>query len=201
VVGYLIDGLIRGGISMVVAGNSSPASGGEHMISHYLDMESHALAREPFAYHGLQVGVGVMVVAAIYERLRKMDKGEVVRRLNERASGEYEERSRKYFPHSFEIVWQDFKKKLPLLARLPEILPASWEEIVGDVLPRLPAAETIRGYLSAAGCPDKFSGIGVDADTARRAVLGGRFIRGRLVSLDIADELGILTEVVEEVVN
>ena len=38
IVEYLMEGLNIGGISMLIAGKSSPASGGEHLISHFLDM-------------------------------------------------------------------------------------------------------------------------------------------------------------------
>lgn len=201
VIGYVIDGLVRGGISMVLAGSSSPASGGEHMISHYLDMESHALGREPFAYHGLQVGVGVTVAAAIYERLRKMSAADIAARLSKRGEPGYEGRAKEYHRKNSDIVWKDFKEKIPLLEKLGELLVANWERISGEILPRLAPAQTIRSCLQQAGCPEKFSDISVDKDLARRAILGGRFIRGRVVSLDIADELGILEEIAEEVVG
>ncbi|MCK4817771.1 iron-containing alcohol dehydrogenase, partial [bacterium] len=38
IISYLMDGLNAGGFSMVIAGETSPASGGEHLISHFLDM-------------------------------------------------------------------------------------------------------------------------------------------------------------------
>ncbi len=197
-IGYLIDGLMRGGISMVLAGSSSPASGGEHMISHYLDMESHLLGREPYSYHGIQVGIGVTISAGIYERLRNMTGQEIGECLARRQAIDYAARSREYFPRSFDIVWNDFKKKIPLLERLGELLPNKWKYISEEILPRLASADTVRQHLRAAGCPDKFSDIGVDEELARRAVSGGRFIRGRLTVLDIADELGVLGEIIEE---
>ena len=46
---YYVDGITRAelmvllsGFGMVIAGSSAPASGGEHLISHYVDMK-HAL--------------------------------------------------------------------------------------------------------------------------------------------------------------
>ncbi|MEX2016245.1 MAG: iron-containing alcohol dehydrogenase, partial [Candidatus Hydrogenedentales bacterium] len=36
----VLDALMLSGYSMVLAGSSAPASGGEHLISHYLDMKS-----------------------------------------------------------------------------------------------------------------------------------------------------------------
>jgi len=47
----LVEGLVVSGVAMVLAGNSRPSSGAEHLISHALDrFPIHDL-------HGLQVGV------------------------------------------------------------------------------------------------------------------------------------------------
>jgi glycerol dehydrogenase-like iron-containing ADH family enzyme len=46
-VGILVDGFQW----MVVAGTSSPASGGEHLISHFLDVQSSLLRTEPPSFH------------------------------------------------------------------------------------------------------------------------------------------------------
>jgi len=46
----LVEGLVVSGVAMVLAGNSRPSSGAEHLISHALDrFPIHDL-------HGLQVG-------------------------------------------------------------------------------------------------------------------------------------------------
>lgn len=89
VVSSLMDGLIRGGFSMVIAGTSSPASGGEHLLSHYLDMYAYNKGREPFAYHGVQVGVGVVIVAGIYERLKELSADDIKERLGLRDKTDY----------------------------------------------------------------------------------------------------------------
>ncbi len=51
--------------------------------------------------------------------------------------------------------------------------------------------------LKEAGCPLKFSEIGVDKNLAFQAIMHSRFIRSRLTILDVADELGILSEIAE----
>ena len=43
----LAEALMRSGISMVLAGSSAPASGGEHLISHLWDMNAHWTGRTP----------------------------------------------------------------------------------------------------------------------------------------------------------
>jgi len=69
----LVDSLTLNGISMEIAGNSSPASGSEHLISHALDkfIESPQL-------HGIQVGIATYIMSKVqnhrFERITKILK-------------------------------------------------------------------------------------------------------------------------------
>ncbi|MCE5285794.1 MAG: iron-containing alcohol dehydrogenase family protein [Pelosinus sp.] len=56
----LIDSLTMSGISMEIAGNSAPASGSEHLISHALDQ----LLAKP-ELHGIQVGVATYIMSMV----------------------------------------------------------------------------------------------------------------------------------------
>lgn len=56
----LVDSLILNGISMEIAGNSSPASGSEHLISHALDK----ILDEP-QLHGIQVGIATYIMSKV----------------------------------------------------------------------------------------------------------------------------------------
>ncbi|NOZ64227.1 MAG: sn-glycerol-1-phosphate dehydrogenase [Caldiserica bacterium] len=190
VIAYLMEGLILGGFSMVIAGKSSPASGGEHLISHFLDMEAHERGIPPYAYHGIQVGLGVLIVSRLYDTLKAFSAQEVERRLKKRQVN-YQERS-KFLELEFPAVKEVFKKKIPLLEELPAKLPGLWEKIKEEVFPFLYSHKEIEEYLRKAECPLRFSEIGVNRELARKAILQARFIRDRLTVLDIADELGIL---------
>jgi len=63
----LFEALVYSGCAMTLQGSSLPASGGEHLISHALDMRAQA---EGVAHdlHGRQVGLGTIFAAALYER-------------------------------------------------------------------------------------------------------------------------------------
>lgn len=69
----LVDSLTLNGISMEIAGNSSPASGSEHLISHALDkfVEIPQL-------HGIQVGMATYIMSKVqnhrFERISKILK-------------------------------------------------------------------------------------------------------------------------------
>jgi len=66
---YLMDALITSGYAMVIAGNSRPASGGEHHTSHYLEMD-FVKKGLPVPLHGIKVGLGTLVCISIYRWLK-----------------------------------------------------------------------------------------------------------------------------------
>ena len=55
----LFKALFYSGISMTLVGTSAPASGGEHLLSHTLDMIADVQGGE-HDLHGRQVGLGVL---------------------------------------------------------------------------------------------------------------------------------------------
>ncbi len=65
---YLIEALTLTGITMAIVGVSRPASGSEHLLSHYWEMDFIARHRYP-ELHGVKVGVATPIVAEIYELL------------------------------------------------------------------------------------------------------------------------------------
>ncbi len=64
----LMDALLISGYAMVIAGNSRPASGAEHHMSHFLEMDFLARgARIPL--HGVKVGLGTLVSLYLYHTI------------------------------------------------------------------------------------------------------------------------------------
>ncbi|MCS7298475.1 MAG: iron-containing alcohol dehydrogenase family protein [Spirochaetia bacterium] len=64
--GKLIDSLIMSGIAMEIEGDSAPASGSEHLISHALDK----ILPNPHL-HGIQVGVATYIMVNVQENPRR----------------------------------------------------------------------------------------------------------------------------------
>ena len=62
----LIESLIQSGLAMLLFGQSHPASGGEHHLSHYWEME-FLRQDHPQVLHGAKVGVAVLLLAEVYE--------------------------------------------------------------------------------------------------------------------------------------
>lgn len=65
----LMDALIMAGISMAKCGNSRPASGSEHHISHFLEMD-FVRRGERVPLHGVKVAIGTLISIEIYNYLK-----------------------------------------------------------------------------------------------------------------------------------
>lgn len=65
---YLTEALILTGVAMGLVGNSRPASGAEHHLAHYWEMDALAKGME-HPLHGNSVGAATAAIASVYELL------------------------------------------------------------------------------------------------------------------------------------
>lgn len=66
----LMNALLVSGYAMVLAGNSRPASGAEHHMSHFLEMDFLKRGKR-IPLHGVKVGLGTMVSLFLYHNLSR----------------------------------------------------------------------------------------------------------------------------------
>ncbi|MFW5995517.1 MAG: iron-containing alcohol dehydrogenase, partial [Spirochaetia bacterium] len=167
--------LILSGLAMSVAGGSSPASGGEHLISHYIDMTAIA-AGIPHDFHGCQVGVGTIASASLYEHLftiggDQIDVSSLCGRLL--PWSDYASLLSRRFGGLYDAVAKHAGAAYPdrdtLAARLT-VLRDNWDDVLSRAGTLLRPADSIEAELASAGCPTRFSHIGVDPERAYRAI-------------------------------
>jgi len=79
----LFDGLIESGFCMLDFGETRPASGYEHHVSHFWEMMLLREGRHS-VFHGAKVGVAVLASAEVYDKLRQLTVDEVRERLQGR---------------------------------------------------------------------------------------------------------------------
>jgi glycerol-1-phosphate dehydrogenase [NAD(P)+] len=70
---YIAEALILSGVAMTLTGNSRPASGAEHHLSHYWEIDKLSRNLE-HPLHGNSVGVGTIISAWIYKELKIEEK-------------------------------------------------------------------------------------------------------------------------------
>lgn len=68
-ISYLIEALILTGVAMGLIGISRPASGAEHMLSHYWEMAVIAAGKNP-ELHGIKVGIATPIIAKIFDEMK-----------------------------------------------------------------------------------------------------------------------------------
>jgi glycerol-1-phosphate dehydrogenase [NAD(P)+] len=194
----LAEALLRSGISMVLAGSSAPASGGEHLISHLWDMTAHWTGRVP-ALHGQQTGVSTLISLKLYEKLLALDDAHI-RQLclaapDVEARAQFEERLSGVFgdiaPAVLPFARQKYLNAHALKERRRLILarwPAIRRAVTGVVIP----AATSKSHLQAAGAIFRAADLGLTTQEIAFAYRYGRWIRNRYTVLDLVAQLGRL---------
>lgn len=155
------------GISMGVAGQTSPSSGMEHVVSHLLDMASGARGTAT-ALHGAQVGVATVVVAILWRKMNERLRAGTIGDLRLPGSEDAERTVREAFGWMDESgatgneCWSDYSKKLEHLrsvdagTKIREAVE-TWQTHAEVLSGLLGEPEAIVAALRAAGAPTRFS--------------------------------------------
>ncbi len=202
-IGSFMEGLINSGVSIFFAESSRPASGAEHLISHFLEIKGLAEGKKPLL-HGTKVGVGTLVIARVYEKLFNMDVKSIARqRLASHISQDKDFRL-KNMQDIFGDAWP--KVRLESHAKLEEEDIKSdlervierWDIIREKISWILRPVQELEGSLKTLGGPVSFRELGVSHKEVMQTLLYAKDMRNRYTILDLAYELGILESVVEE---
>ncbi|MCC6696705.1 MAG: iron-containing alcohol dehydrogenase [Candidatus Hydrogenedentes bacterium] len=194
--GIVLEALLLSGLSMLVAGSSAPASGGEHLISHYIDMKQ-ALYGTSNDLHGVQVGVATIHCLRLWEKVLALNPMTIdpdalvaVQPTDEQVQTWIEA---DWGPVAGEVLAQWRQKSLPgdllraEIMRFRDHLPQIADAVRRDLLPATLVADTIRN----AGGPITPDEMDAPLDEYNKALKFARYIRSRFTILDLAAELGV----------
>jgi len=187
-VARLAQTLVLSGIGMTVCRGSYPASQGEHLIGHYIEMM--ATADWPAALHGEVIGVTTLVMARLQERI--LAGPTPVLRPSTITCGRLQAH---FGPDLGAACWAEFGEKAPDAAGTDAInarLAREWPKIAGRLSAVGLAAADLKAALSRAGAPTSYADLGLDKDFFAEAILHAREIRGRYTFLDLAADSGQL---------
>ncbi len=205
VLGSIMEGLVLTGVAMSLYGNSRPASGCEHHISHYWEMMFEQQGRRPVP-HGTQVGVGTVLILKLTEALRAAEVDFAAAR---RAAAAYDQAAweadvrRAYGPAAQGVIDMEARaQKNKTSARLERIgvMEARWPEIL-SLLEALPASETVAGLLRSLNSPCLPRQIGVDEGLLRDTLLFCKEVRARYTILQMIWDLGLLEPLSDQVIR
>jgi glycerol-1-phosphate dehydrogenase [NAD(P)+] len=189
----LFSGLFYSGIAMTMVGTSAPASGGEHMLSHTLDMMS-MVDGQKHDLHGRQVGVGVIFAAALYERLFAINEFKAYTLPDTIDGG--------FWKHLAEPVGAQYRMKQPLMARISDAAAhdsRAWQRFLEQARDTVRGPAEIKACLEKAGAAATFAALGCSRERFLDAVLHMHEIRKRPTIVDLAWLVGILPGAAQDI--
>ncbi len=193
----LFMGLIESGFCMLDFGETRPASGYEHHMSHFWEMKLLREGRHSIL-HGAKVGLGVLVSAARYAAVRAMSRAEAEKRL---AAAQLPDRAAVaemlragYGPAIAEGL---LVTQAPFLAMTEEAFAAlkarvlaNWDRIQA-IAATVPPAIEIAGWLRQAGGPTTPAELGFSPEEYAEGIACAPFFRERFTIAKLSQLLGI----------
>jgi glycerol-1-phosphate dehydrogenase [NAD(P)+] len=182
--------LVLSGFGMTICGGSYPASQGEHLIAHYLEMMMDPSL--PASFHGEQIAVTTLTMARLQERMLAGPPPIVRPPALDAAYFDAH-----YGPTTGRSCWQEFAAKRlddDKAAALNERLAGSWTRIVEEIAEIAVPAATLHETVRRIGGPSTAEDLGLPRELYRDAVVHAREIRDRFTFLDLAADSGMLEE-------
>ena len=199
----LCEGLVMSGFAMQAMGSSRPASGTEHQISHYWDMEDLSFGGRPVS-HGFKVGIGTLASTATLEFLLEQDLSKLDVESKVAAWWPTFDDVKKTFPEVFPgrpahilRAELEYAKKYPsrdALRRELTLIRDNWPELSAKIRTQLMPLGEVREKLRTVGAPTEPEQIGVSRDRFRETFAGVPFMRARYFGLDLVQRLGLMPE-------
>ena len=203
VLGNIMEGLVLTGVAMSLYGNSRPASGCEHHMSHYWEMMFEQQGRRPVP-HGTQVGVGTVMVLKMVEALRRstvdFDAARTAAMAYDPAVWA-ENIHAAYGPAADGVIEMEASaKKNETTARLARIdtMEAHWAEI-DALLAALPSSATVMELLQSLESPCLPAQIDVDETMLKNTFLYCKEVRARYTIFQMLWDLDLLDKLSDEV--
>ena len=192
----LMAGLIESGFCMLDFGETRPASGYEHQMSHFWEM---TLLREGkhSILHGAKVGVGVIASARVYDSLRALSLEDARRRALQARLPDREadvaEIYRCYGPLGPAVAANHAAILDMTQAQLDEIRRRAgqhWDE-VQRIAATVPASAQVEAWLHQVGGPVNAAELGITEEAYRTGVNCAHFYRSRFNGKKLARLLGV----------
>ncbi|MBE6689336.1 MAG: sn-glycerol-1-phosphate dehydrogenase [Ruminococcaceae bacterium] len=171
--GAVMEALIFTGIAMKMAGTSRPASGCEHIISHF--WESKKLEEGHISdYHGKKVGVATLIVAKTYHEMAKLESIKA-----HKENLDWQEIRDAYGPN---LSVDMMKLNTPTVTDEvdPKLFEEKWPEIRNIIKEELPDYDTLVDLFKRAGAVTTIEEIAVTPELCALAYKFHPFMRHRL---------------------
>jgi glycerol-1-phosphate dehydrogenase [NAD(P)+] len=190
----LTEALVVSGEAMLEWGNSRPASGAEHHLAHFWEMQA-ALAGKEGYLHGTKVGIAVILAAGLYHNLFNRELREVkwlISQNKPETEEEYIARIKKIFGplvgdelDDLKGYYLDQEKRAVRQLRIIK----NWEIMKKWVKENVPTAREMRELMLHVGAPVDAKEIGVDGGMLRQALQNAKEVRGRYTIFRLVEDI------------
>ncbi|AFK86299.1 MULTISPECIES: sn-glycerol-1-phosphate dehydrogenase [Thermoanaerobacterium] len=195
-VSKLMDALILSGISMLKFGNSRPASGAEHHLSHFIEMKELSNG-EIHHSHGAKVGIMTKIAVKLYNTVFSFDRDDIIEMMKERKSeskDEFECRINRNFGKLSSEIFDDigyyYLDEAERRMRQDRILD-NWDTMKEWVSENVPTVEYVDELLNDAGAPNDVAYLELKYDDLKDILLNAKEVRKRYTILRLAEDINI----------
>jgi glycerol-1-phosphate dehydrogenase [NAD(P)+] len=189
---YLLRTLLLSGFGTAICGSSLPASQGEHLISHYLDMTLGE--QQPFTFHGEQIGVTTLTMARLQTRL--LDGGAPTIAADRSTEADFIAR---FGPVIGPSCWQEYSEKrvtADMADALNHRIAAGWGEIQAAIAAIATPIGKLEHVLQEAGAYRSPQDLHWPRPIYQDAIRHAREIRNRYTFLDLAADARVLNSII-----
>ena len=202
----LCNGLIMSGLAMQVAGGTRPASGAEHYFSHLWELDHLGAELDPPLSHGFKVAIGTLAMAAFYEKflarnIGATDLDAVVSRWPSWDQVESDIRttmSGTLIDKGIAETKEKYVDAEGLRRRLTPIV-SNWPVLKERMARQIISVPRAAGYARPSRYAHAARDIGLTPAAVKETFPRAMYYRSRYTVLDVARELGIFNELVDEV--
>jgi glycerol-1-phosphate dehydrogenase [NAD(P)+] len=190
----LMYGLLLSGIAMQMTGNSRPASGAEHHMSHLWEMEVYNDYID--FYHGEKVGVGLVTASKIYHQAAKYMK-EHEFSVKEKMDVE-EEAIKNAFtkPGMYESIMEENTPNLLELIHSQDLIDKK-DEII-KIIEEIPTADELKAMLAKVKGVNCLEDLGFDHSFQKKTAFLSPYVRARITYMRVLKFYDFYEQIISE---
>lgn len=192
-----VEGLMLSGFAMQASRSSRPASGADHMFSHYWDMQHHT-HNGLTPSHGFKVSIGTLATCAMYEELFKYDMSKLdVNKAVEiwPSLEEVQKHARELFADTdfpelgYVEMTAKYSDKEQVRCQL-NTLKAEWGTLYPKLREQINPYAQLAEWLSIVSAPTQPEEIGISKELLKHTYECAMHLRRRFTVLDVVHRMG-----------
>ena len=195
----LMEGLVLTGIAMSFVGNSRPAAGSEHHLSHFWEM-MFLLKGKKAILHGTKVGIATLIITKLYGLLvtKTINFNNAIDKVNSFNQKEWvrciEKTYKTAAPGIIALEEKAQKNSIEKYNKRIQIIKSKWNDIIRIIKKIVPNVREIESILQKVDAPINHLQVGIDNNIVLNSVIFAKEIKNRYTVLQLLWDLGLLEE-------